>query len=147
MSLNRHQERALAVALRLLEERLAEIDSLMERGEEGVLYRRPVARLSTEQRARMEQLMAELRATIGSLAATFRLPRDEQDPVRRIAGLLSVTWEQLGEIDSRRLGAYGSVDPGLGETLDPAMQHLAQLVLELREVASGPAHRLRPERR
>ena len=54
MSLNRNQERAVAVRLRMLEERLAIIVRLMDEDERGRLYRRDRAPFSAEQRARME---------------------------------------------------------------------------------------------
>jgi hypothetical protein len=136
MSLNPNQERAVAVTLRLLEERLAEIQQLMEVDERGILYHL-VADFTPEQQVQMNQVIAELGATIKSVAETFHLPRDEQSPARKIMGLLSVSWESLGDIRSRQLRAYGEVDPELKETLDPYVQKLTRLVLALEDVALG----------
>ena len=44
----------------------------------------------------MLALIAELRATIASVAETFNLLHDEQDSRQRIGGLLSTTWQSLG---------------------------------------------------
>ena len=53
MSLNRNQERAVAVRLRMLEERLAIIARLMDEDEGGLLYRRERAPYFAAQRARI----------------------------------------------------------------------------------------------
>lgn len=131
MSLNPNQQRAVAISLRLLEERLAEIEDLVNRGAEGVLYRRPAAPLDRQQRARLDELIGEIRGSIAELAETLHLTREEQDPVGRIVALLNISWENLGEIDTRRLRAYGTVDPALRGTLDPAARRLADLVFAL----------------
>lgn len=136
MSFNPSQKRAVAVRLRLLEERLAVIRRLMDQDELGRLYRRDRAQLSAEQRARMETLLAGIRAEIARVADTFDLAIEHQDAARRIAGLLGVTWEGLGDVRAGRLGGLGKVDPALRELLDPSVERLMQLVLELKEAAS-----------
>ena len=136
MGLNQNQERVVASTLRLLEERLAEIERLLTVNEEGILYRR-VARFTPEQRTKIQALISELRTAITALAQTFHLTREEQDPARKMMGLLSVSWESLYDIHAHRLIGYGDVDPTLKETLDPAAQKLTRLVLELEDVALG----------
>lgn len=44
------------------------------------------------------------------------------------------SWQSLGEIDARGMRAYGDTDPALGEWLDPRVQHLMDLALELEVV-------------
>jgi hypothetical protein len=126
--------RHITVTLRLLEERLAEIERLMVVNERGVLYTR-VARFSPRQREKMTTLIAELRAAIQSVAEEFNLPREQQDPARRIRALLDITWESLGDMEFKRLGAYGDVDPELRERLDPWTERLTRLVLDLERTA------------
>jgi hypothetical protein len=135
MSLNRDQERTVAVRLRMLEEALAEIRDLMDADEEGILYRRDRPRFTDEQRAAVLALVAELRAAIRAVAETFHLPREDQDARQHMLGLLAIAWESLCEIDSRRLAAYGEVDPALAVTLDPAIGRLIELVVALQRSA------------
>ncbi len=135
MSLNRDQARVVAVTLRMLEERLTEIERLMTGTEDGILYSRR-AHLGRSQQERMRALIGGMRAEIRSLAETFHLRSEEQDAARKIVGLLSVTWESLEELHSRRLKSYGEVDPQLKETLDPAVTRLTRLVLALEAVAN-----------
>ena len=79
----------------------------------------------------------ELRAAIASVAETHGLPAEERDSGREIAGLLRISWESLAEIDSRRLGAYGRVDPGLRASLDPTLERMMALVVAIEEIAVG----------
>ncbi len=138
MTLNQNQERVVAVTLRLLEDRLAEIERLMTAREEGVLYRR-TSHLDPQQRTQMDAVIGELRAEIQKLAGTFHLPREDQDAARKVVGLLSVTWESLEELRPRHLKSYGDVDPGLKETLEPAVSRLTHLVLLLEALAQQSA--------
>jgi len=136
-SLNADQRRAVVVALRQLEERLARIEEILDRDESGALYRRSRPRLSSDERERAGAILAELRAAIASVAETHGLPAEERDPGREIAGLLRISWESLAEIDSRRLGAYGRVDPGLRASLDPTLERMMALVVAIEEIAVG----------
>jgi hypothetical protein len=136
-SLNADQRRAVVVALRQLEERLGRVEDIIGRDESGALFHRSRPRLSSDERERAGAILAELRAAIASVAETHGLPAEERDPGREIAGLLRVSWESLAEIDSRRLGAYGRVDPGLRGSLDPALERMMSLVVEIEEIANG----------
>ena len=136
MSLNQNQERVVVVTLRLLEERLAEIERLMSVDEEGILYHQ-VAHFSPSQSERMRELVEELRAGIQAIADTFHLQREEQKPTRKIVALTSVTWESLEDLRAHRLEAYGETDPKLKETLDPWTRKLTRLILALEEAAQN----------
>ena len=136
MSLNRNQERAVAVRLRMLEERLAIMARLMDDDERGRLYRRDRAPYSAEQRARIEAVILEIRAEIAQIADTFGLASEQQDAVRRIVGLLGITWEGLGDVRTGRLRGLGDVDPALREQLNPSVERLMDLVLDLQGIAS-----------
>lgn len=129
--LNPAQARALAVALRLLEERLAIVDGILDHEDRGALYERPRLQVSGPRRARIEAMVAELRARIEALAQTYDLEREHTIPARKIGGLLSISWESLGNVGSRGLVAYGPVHPALGETLDPALEAIMALVTDL----------------
>jgi hypothetical protein len=137
VSLNESQQRAVAVALRQLEERLGRIEDIIERDESGALFHRSRPKWSREETERVGAILAELRATIASVAEAHELPAEERDPGREIAGLLRVSWESLAEVDSRRLRSYGRVDPGLRGTLDPALERMMALVSAMEEIAVG----------
>jgi hypothetical protein len=134
MSLNSSQRRAVTVTLRLLEERLADIERVLQNDEQGVLYRR-VARFTLTQREQMRNLIAAMREEIRRAARQFDLPQEEQDATRYIIGTLSLSWESLEEIRARKLKSYGEVDPALKETLDPIVRQLIQLLFRLQHAA------------
>ncbi len=134
MGLNENQTRAVAVTLRLLEERLSDIERVIVEDEEGVLYRR-TARFSPEQREKMDKLIRAMRGQIRRAAVRFHLPQEEQDAARAIVGKLMLSWESLEDSRPRKLGAYGTVDPALKETLDPILQELIRLLFRLEAVA------------
>lgn len=137
MSLNPNQLRAVSIRLRLLEERLEAMTDLMDGAGHGILYRRDRPRLTGEQRARIDSLVAQVRIEIALLAETFDLSSEEQDAAGKIVGLLAMTWQSLGDIRSERLAGHGEVDPGLRATLDPSVDRLLALVLALEKEASG----------
>lgn len=140
-SLNADQRRAVVVALRQLEERLGRIEEILDHDEFGVLHRRSRPRLSSDQSERVGAILTELRTAIASVAETHSLPAEERDSGREIAGLLRISWESLAEIDSRRLAAYGRVDPGLRASLDPTLERMMALVMAVEEIVVGRARR------
>lgn len=149
--LNASQGRALAITLRLVEERLAEIETILERDASGRLYRRLRPDLSPEARDRVVGLLTALRSGITDLADEYRLEAESRDGARAIAALLAMSWENLGEVVTGHLRAYGEVDPQLTTTLDPAVERLMRLVLELQQTVTaapdGNQHRSHRARR
>jgi len=132
------QRRAVAARPRQLEERMAAARDLIDRDERGIMYRQDRPRVSAEQRARIDSLMAEVHAEIAILAETFRFASEVQDAARSMAGLLAITWQSLGEIRSTSLAGHGDIDRGLRDTLDPSVNRLMDLVLALeKEAAAG----------
>jgi hypothetical protein len=129
--LNQSQERALAITLRLLEERISTIRDLMDREDGGVLYHRPRPAFAPGEAARIDRLIAGIREVISSVAEAFVLPREERDPRGMIVALLAMSWQSIGEMDARGMHAYGDTDPRLSEVLDPHVRRLMDLVLEL----------------
>ena len=131
MTLGPHQRGLVRSTLLLLEERLAEVERLMAGAEEGALYRRRRPALSEEQRARADRLLADIRSMIREMRERHGLVPEEQDAARRIAGLLAISWQELGELTPRRLRAYGRVDPRLEAEFEPGRERLAGLVSTL----------------
>jgi len=136
MGLNVNQRRAVSVTLRLLEERLADIERAMEGSEQGILYRR-IARFTPKQREQMRLLITAMREEIRGAATQFHLIVEEQSAARYVIGTLSMSWESLEETRPRKLKAYGEVDPALEETLEPILQRLIQLLFDLEDAALG----------
>jgi hypothetical protein len=136
MSLNPNQVGAVTATLRLLEERLVEIERMVSKDEQGILYRR-VAQFTPTQRVQMNEIIRAMREQIRRAADEFQLPCEGQNAARHTIGILSLSWESLEEIRSRKLKSYGEVDPELKQTLDPILQQLIRLLFQLTDVADG----------
>jgi len=134
MGLNENQRRTVTSTLRLLEERLTDIERVAQNDEVGILYARR-AQFTASQKKRMRELIAAMRAEIQHAAAQFDLPSDEVNSVRYILGILGLSWESLEDARPRKLGAYGDVDPELNETLDPILARLIDLLFALEDAA------------
>lgn len=129
--LNTAQVRSVQTALSKLEERLRSAEAWLPGVEEHhILYRRCLA-LAPERRARLQAHIAEALGLIACLARTLDLEREEQNVASHIRAELSASWVNLCDIHSDRLHRYGSVDPALPTTLDPAVERLASLALDI----------------
>jgi hypothetical protein len=138
MALNPNQVRAVTVTLRLLEERLADVERVIAADERGILYER-VASFTPAQRAQMNESIRALREQIRRAAEEFHLPRETQSAARYVVGTVSLLWESVEEIRARKLKSYGEVDPQLKQTLDPILQRIVRLLFDLMDAARGEA--------
>jgi hypothetical protein len=101
--------------------------------ENGILYRRKL-NLSPVQRQVAQQRVDTALETIASLAQKIGLEPEVEDPAGLIRGEMNVSWANLIDTQSRKLKRYGDVDPELKSVLDPAIQRLAQLAMELASI-------------
>ncbi|MCL4393219.1 MAG: hypothetical protein M1482_00075 [Chloroflexi bacterium] len=109
---------------------------MINEDEEGILYRR-TSYFTFEQREKMRRLVAAMRQQIREADDRFHFRKEERDAAREIVGTLALSWESLEETRTNKLAAYGQVDPGLNETLDPIVQRLIGQLFELQHVAHG----------
>ncbi len=137
-TLGENRRRAVGLRLRLLEERFATVRRLLLEDEEGRLYRRRRPSITTDREARMLALIDEAGAEIAAAADRLRVPRAEQDAAAKIGGILAIAWQGIGEALSSKLRGFGEVDPMLAAELDPSIERLMDLVLELERTLSGP---------
>ena len=136
MALNPSQKRALAVQLRNLEQVLFRVNHLIrERPEEGILtHYIPVPEPI---RPRLEALAEQMRVEIALLAKQYELQPKAVDSRSHIKAKMALTWSGLNEVLSSKLKRYGEVDPALSESLDPCLNRLIDLALQIAEVVRG----------
>jgi len=136
--LNDYQRNLLAVVLRLHEHRLRQAEEwLRQTPGPRILYRR-VLQLSAEQKQLALEQIAEALALVAQVARDFALEPVEEDLGAGMAADMTVSWANLLDASSCKLGAYGAVDPRLGPLLDPYMGRLAELALELASLLRAP---------
>lgn len=134
--LNPYQKQSLQITLQMLEENLRQLQALLPgASQEGILYHYQAAYPA----GRREELHALILAgleEIAALAERFSLPRTQLDPLKSIGGAMSVAWANLIDSGSGKLARFGPVDPALPEHLDPALDRLAGLTLQLSRLLS-----------
>jgi hypothetical protein len=134
MALNDSQKRALEVQLRNLEQVLYRVGHrIRERPEEGLLtHYIPVPETV---RRRFEALIEQMHEELAVLIRQFELQPKAVDSRSYINATMALTWSSLNEVFSSKLKRYGEVDPALSESLDPCLNRLIDLALQVAEVA------------
>ena len=136
MALNPSQKRALVVQLRNLEQVLFRVDHCIGgRAEEGLLTH--YIAVPETIRLRLASLTEQMREEIALLVKQFELQPKAVDSRSYINAKIALTWSGLNEVLSSKLKRYGEVDPELSESLDPCLNRLIDLALQIAEVARG----------
>ena len=136
--LNDSQRTSLSIALRLVDQNIKKIETILEKPREvGVMYE-----IQDDLRPAMRELLPgkieAVRALIKSLRDRFSLPREITPASREAFKGLPLLWEIIQEASSARLRRYGSVDARLGPLLDPELKKLETLVMKLEEILFVP---------
>jgi hypothetical protein len=136
MALNPSQKRALEVQLRNLEQVLYRVGHrIRERPEEDLLtHYIPVPETI---RPRLEALTEQMHEELAVLIRQFELQPKAVDSRSYINATMALTWSSLNEVLSSKLKRYGEVDPALSESLDPCLNRLIDLALQVAKVARG----------
>ena len=134
MALNDSQKRALEVQLRNLEQVLYRVGHrIRERPEEGLLtHHIPIPETV---RRRFEALIKQMHEELAVLIRQFELQPKAVDSRSHVNATMALTWSSLNEVLSSKLKRYGEVDPALSESLDPCLNRLIDLALQVAEVA------------
>lgn len=128
--LNPHQRRALTVALAHLERAVRTADDVLTGPADERLN--PV-RLEIDEARRREIALrlAEIRGALASAALRFEIEPLPRDGARIAAAAMLSAWEGLEDVHARKLARYGAVDPALAPELDPVVDHLITLSLDI----------------
>lgn len=133
--LNQGQRHALTTALRQAEERLRQTESWLAGVEEtGTLYQRRLS-LDPGQLIQAQAMIDRSLEVIRGLAEEFDLSPATHDLSGAIAAQMTVTWADLVDTESAKLGRYGAVDSRLAGALDPQLVELQDLALNLARLA------------
>ncbi len=124
MALNIAQQTSLGITLREFEVRLTRLRVLLEQHES-------VTRLTPQGVERLRQMIDRQQALIDDLFRRFQLKRETIDVVQSMIAELSISWTQLVDSRSDKLGRYGEVDPNLKATLDPAIDQMIDACLSM----------------
>ena len=129
--------RSVAVTLRLLEERITEVERWLQETPERSAARTVAMDVDPGRRPALLEGIQDLRATILDALEALDLPPDRVSLYQRCQGTLGLSWELCPDLRPDRMTGYGSVP----EAAAPALMALAT-VLEKKvvaiEVALGP---------
>jgi hypothetical protein len=126
--LNENQRRRVATHLRLLREDLEDV------------MRLPPLAPDTAAGRRIGEVVGRIEAEMRALRAQFGIADEGPGLLRRhVAAIAEVWWSRVEDLRARRLKAHGEVHPGLSAALDPHVERLEALLLELaREAMTLP---------
>jgi hypothetical protein len=117
--LNPQQRSSLHMTLLAFEKNLRQAQSWLDGAEEdGILYKAKL-QLSEERRRQATGEIARALDQIGSLRQSFELEKKEENPLALIRSEMTISWANLLDSRSVRLGRYGDVSAGLTDRLDP----------------------------
>lgn len=130
-SLNLSQKNALTTVLRIFEESLLEVSQSFNNNQtEGIMFQRNLC-LSSDKIQRTKGKIQTALDQISNLKEAFGLEEETIDLERLINAKMIVSWANLIDTKSDKLTRFGDVDPVLTEDLDPFLNRLAELALEI----------------
>ena len=118
-----------------LERAIAETEDLLDGSQQGITYAVEADWNETSVEA-MRALCRAVREHIQVLVDRFALPVQRYYARRVVVAEMSTAWANLEDTRPERLRRYGEVHPGLGPALEPHIENLIGLVLELQHQAS-----------
>ena len=129
--LNPYQWNSLRITLRTFEENLRRAQEWLDGKEEhGTLYQSKLV-LHADSRKRAQREIKNALDQIAELSRLFEMPRENTNPASLIRGEISVSWADLHDSRTHKLGRYGKVHAELSSVLDYQVQHLAGIAQNL----------------
>lgn len=129
--LNPYQKTALRVVLQAFEENLNKMRFWLGGYEEnGILYHRGMS-ITAERKTAALELIDQALSGIQELSQTLEMPRDEINAAKMISAQMNSAWVSLSDSHSYNLKGHGEIHPGLANVIDPKIDQLAQIALDL----------------
>lgn len=135
--LNDAQRTRLCILMSLIEEKMRAIEARLDCPEERGLMFEVTYDIVPKTAQTLREKIGDVYGLIRTLRDSFGLPREVKPASREIFKGLPQLWVAVQESDSKRLQGYGGVDHTLPPFLDPKLEALAHLLLELEDIATG----------
>lgn len=130
--LTESQRRHLAVFLEHVDRGLARLEATMAvPSAPPNVFRVEVDDVAPDFAAEMGPVIEDARARIHRLGAQLGVSPAETSRFGHFQALLMSMIVNLEDAGSRGLRAYGDVDPGVGEALDPAIEQIRRLLVQV----------------
>lgn len=135
--LNPYQQNYIRASLRFFENALRQVNRILEGGDErGILYYQKMT-LDEERRKLAKEKVKDALNELANFVSELELEPQEENPAQRIMALMSLSWENLVEIQAKRLGNYGDIDTETADFIGPKAQRLARMAIELSDLCSN----------
>ena len=132
--LNKDQKRGLTIALRIVEENMQKIEQLLEnKTYEGILYDTKCC-VTPDVKEEILKRVSFLKARINYISDIFVLEKESREGLRKIFCILPSCWEIIENVKTKRLKRYGDVQNGLDNVLDPQLNGITDLILEMEQL-------------
>ncbi len=129
--LNENQKRALSITLRIVEEKLRDIERVLESSDDvGVLYEMK-QNISPAVKNEVFKEIVLIKERIKALAEKFDLRKESTNANKEALRALPYCWEILEDAKARGMKRYGSVADGLKNILDPQLSTIIDLILKI----------------
>ncbi len=129
--LNDAQRRRMSVTLSSLEEDMHDMERLLESANYVGVVHEIDNDIPAPAKNALTRKMAQIKDRIRSLAERFGLERERRNLRRQLSARLTYDWTTIEEIKTLHLRGYGAVAEGLKETLDPELDAIIGLILEM----------------
>jgi hypothetical protein len=134
VNLTEPQRRHLRASLTSFEKGLRFADRLLEDGDEiGILYYRRLY-LDFDQRRLAHEKISQALHELADLVKQLGLEPVEESADRIILSEMNVSWANLVDCHSDRMIGYGKVDTDAAKKIDPAIDRLERIALELSDL-------------
>jgi hypothetical protein len=132
--LNEFQKRGVTAVLRTVEEHLRSIEAMLDREDyPGILYEWKND-LPDNAKHLLSERIRNVRVAIEQAGNRFSLEKQDRRASDEAFGKLPYCWQILEEAKASRLVRYGNVAEGLDRELDPLIDTIINLVLEMESV-------------
>jgi len=144
--LNEGQLRHLSATIRVVEERLTDLQQQLNAGAPKQTLLELEDDLSDAERAFVAKKMDELLGLIADVTQQFSLNPEWRSLRRALVASLSIAWSDLRDATAAAMRGYGDIDPRLHESLDPLIERLCDRTLEIcRRLRQDESMRTRKE--
>ena len=132
--LNKSQIRSLSITLRIVENIFEEIKLILNKCDDiNILYERKCD-IPEDVKEEVLRKIFFAKDRIRIIAGKFNLEKESIEASREASGKLPYCWEILEESKAKKLKRYGDVATGIEESLDPDLNIIITLILDIEHI-------------
>lgn len=132
--LNEYQKRGLSIILRIVEEAMQDIERILHNGTyTGILYDMKSS-IPSEVKDEILKRAVLIKGRIKIISKIFDLKKEHREVIHEIFGKLPHCLEIIEDAKAKKLKRYGDISHGLNNTLDPQLNIITDLILEMQQL-------------